>query len=161
MAKTYESIASQTLVSNQNIVTFNSITSAFTNLRLIIEGTGSTTVACSLRFNSDAGSNYSYVLLYGSGTSPALSTRSGPHTELYLGNIWTTISNVVIDIPGYTGTVKKKTAMSRANNAANRVAGWIGTWTGTSAITRIDITTTGSDTYQTGTTFTLQGIKAA
>ena len=157
---TYTPIATTTLGSASGIVTFTSIPSTYTDLRLIYTGTGSTTIPFALRFNTDSGSNYSYTALYGSG-SAAFSIRGTTQTEGYVGNVWTDQNTITVEIQNYSNATTYKTQISRANSAGNRVATWVNLWKSTAAINRIDITATGGGTYQTGSTFTLYGIAAA
>lgn len=157
---TYVALATTTLSSSQGLVSFTSIPQGYTDLRLVYNGTGSATVPFALQFNSDTGSNYSYTILYGSGSSAA-STRGSNQTEGYLGNVWTDQNTIIVDIMNYSNTTTYKTQISRANSAGNRVAAWVNLWRSTAAITRIDITATGGGSYQTGSTFTLYGIAAA
>lgn len=160
MASTYEPIATTTLGSGQGLVTFASIPATYTDLRLVYTGTGSATIPFALQFNNDTGSNYSYTLLYGTGSSAA-STRGTSQTEGYVGNVWTDQNTIIVDIMNYSNTTTYKTQISRANSAGNRVAAWVNLWRSTAAINKIDITATGGGSYQTGSTFTLYGIKAA
>lgn len=162
MAATYEPIATQTVSSSTTSITFSSIPQTYTDLRVIINGTSNAGGAAALafRFNSDSGGNYSYRLLYGTGSSAAGNYGSNT-TEGYFGNVWTTPAISRADIMDYTSSSKYKTAISRTDDAANRTAEWITTWRNTSAVTTLQITTSSSYTYEPGTTFTIYGIKAA
>jgi hypothetical protein len=157
---TYEPIATTTLGSSQGTVTFSSIPSTYTDLRLIYTGTGSTTIPFALRFNGDSGSNYSYTLLYGTGSSD-LSARGSGQAEGYVGNVWTDQNTITVEIQNYSNTTTYKTQISRANSAGNRVAAWVNLWRSTAAINEILITATAGGTYEPGSTFTLYGIESA
>ena len=157
---TYTPIATTTLGSATSTVTFSSIPQTYTDLRVVFTGTANTTSAFGLRYNSDTGTNYSYTLVYGSGTS-ALSTRASGTADPGNGNVWTTQSNVIADIMNYSNSTTYKTAISRADNAGNRTAAWVSLWRSTAAITNLQITTTSANTYSVGSTFTLYGIQAA
>lgn len=162
MAVTYEAIATQTLGSSTSSVTFSSIPQTYTDLHIVFNGTSSAAGAVGLgfRFNSDSSGNYSYRILYGSGSSAAINYSSNT-TEGYFGNVWTTQATSTADILGYSSSNTYKTVLARTDGAANRVALWASTWRSTSAITSLEILTTNSDTYQAGSIFTLYGIKAA
>lgn len=160
MAVTYEAIATTTLSSATSTVTFASIPQTYTDLRVVFTGTANATSAFGLRYNSDTGTNYSYTLLYGNGSSAA-SGRGSSTSDPANGNIWTTQSNVTADIMNYSNSTTYKTAISRADNADNRTAAWVSLWRSTAAITNLQITTTNANTYSIGTTITLYGIKAA
>jgi hypothetical protein len=60
----------------------------------------------------------------------------------------------------YSNTTTNKTVLGRSSAASGFVEAAVGLWRNTSAITSITATT-GGQSYQTGSTFTLYGIKAA
>jgi len=64
----------------------------------------------------------------------------------------------------YSNTTTYKTLLTRANQASNGVDACVGLWRSTAAINAVSIATTaygGSSSVQTGSIFTLYGIKAA
>jgi hypothetical protein len=78
MATTYEPIATNTLSSAVASVTFSSISSAYTDLVLVVNGTSASAGDFSLQVGNgsiDTGTNYSMTALYGNG-STATSARS-------------------------------------------------------------------------------------
>jgi len=161
MAITYDLISSQTLASAASSITFSSIAASWTDLRLVL--TGGITVAGSptLRFNSDATTNYSITTLYGNGTS-ALSTSQTSTNKIALGDAGN--SNVylwTVDIFSYAGSTYKTTLGTSASddNGSGQVSNIVGLWRSTSAITSLTIN--GSGNLKSGTTATLYGIKAA
>jgi hypothetical protein len=161
MPKTYEPIATTTLGSAQATVTFSSITGTYTDLILIVSGTCSAGSYLTLRFNSDTSTNYSTTELYGDGTT-AGSVRNSSNNYMYIGAIRTTQSNILTSIQNYSNTTTYKSVLSRTNNAATETKAVVGLWRATpAAITTIDVGTGGANTFQTGSTFTLYGIKGA
>jgi hypothetical protein len=170
MPTTYEPIATTTLGTAASSITFSSITSAYTDLRLVVvarggSGTG-TDFELNLNFNSDTGSNYSWTQLYGTG-SAAASTRASSQTYAYCGpitgptataGIW---SLSTIDIFSYAGSTFKTllTTSSNDQNGSGLVNRSVPLWRSTSAITSIAMTT--NTTFAAGTTATLYGIKNA
>lgn len=160
MPQTYTPIASQTLTSNQSNVTFSSISSAYTDLVVIVSGTCSAGSYLTFRFNADTGSNYSTTELYGDGTT-AGSVRNSNNNYMYIGAIRTTQSNILSHIQNYSNTTTNKTVLSRTNNAATETKAVVGLWRNTAAITSIDVGTGGANTLQTGTALTLYGILKA
>ena len=163
MAATYEPIATTTLGSSQSSVTFSSL-GAYTDIIVIFDGVNATgnNNDTYVRFNSDSGSNYSYTILLGSGSS-AFSYRGSNQTALYCGNTNTTSGNtMVVQIQNYTNTTTYKTVLSRINNAANVVGASVGLWRNTAAITSMTFSSEkGAASFASGSTFTLYGIKAA
>jgi hypothetical protein len=160
MPSTYEPIATQTLGSAAASVTFSSIPSTYTDLVLIISGTivgsdGGNLVT----FNGDTGSNYSFTQFYGTGSATA-SNRSSNASSMQLGRQGSVQSNSIINILNYSNTTTNKTAIARGNNTGGIVVAQVGLWRSTAAINSIAISNE-SGNFNTGSTFTLYGIKAA
>ena len=164
MASTYEKVATTTLSSTQATVDFTSISGSYTDLVLIMQVTTSSGGNYSrIRFNSDTGSNYSATRLSGTGTS-ATSARSSNQTWMDIDNesfVNTTIANRILQIQNYANTTTYKTVLGRNNNSSNGTGATVGLWRSTSAITSISIFLESSGTFNSGSTFTLYGIKAA
>ena len=162
MAQTYTPIATQTLGSAAASVTFSSISGAYTDLIMIIDGavTSSSLLGITAVFNSDTATNYSNTNLNGNGTT-ASSTRvtNGAFVTVALGS--TGRGNTIINIPNYSNTTTYKNTLCRTNIASQYVRANVGLWRSTSAITSILIGLDVSDTFIAGSTFTLYGIKAA
>jgi len=162
---TYESIATTTLSSAAANITFSSIPSTYTDLRLVIAGgfgtAGGGGNATIVRFNSDTGSNYSATFIYGDG-STAASFRSTSVTSIGIGlSNSTQVQLSTMDIFSYAGSTYK-TALaewSGDTNGSGQVRRNVGLWRSTSAITTILINN--ADNFASGTTATLYGIKAA
>lgn len=162
MAVTYEPIATVTLGSNQQTVTFTNIPGTYTDLRLVAVLTESPNLYTFLRFNSDSGSNYSRTYLRGNG-SAASSARTSNATEGYLDAHGSTPAINVWDIMSYANTNVNKTALnSVANVGAGEVNRYVYLWRSTSAITSITISSpNNTSSILSGSTFSLYGIKAA
>jgi hypothetical protein len=155
---TYTPIYSTTLSATTASVTFSNIPTTYTDLVLVVQGTwaGTGYEALSLTFNGDTSSNYSRTLLNGTGTS-ALSSRESTANWGALGNDQ---SNSILHIMNYSNATTYKTIISRGNSASNQVRATVGLWRSTSPITSIT-TQMASNSYASGTTFTIYGIKAA
>lgn len=161
MALTYDKIATTTLGSAQSTVTFSSISGSYTDLVLIIAG-GSTsgTQAVTFQFNSDTGSNYSRTILYGNGTSAA-SIRDSNQTSSAIGLLSDTgQGNTIFQIMNYSNSTTYKTVLSRGNSAGDQLRAGVGLWRSTAAITSITLALQ-ANSFTSGSTFTLYGIKAA
>jgi len=165
MPATYEKIATTTLGSASATITFSSISSAYTDLRLVITALQGSGNNIALRFNSDSGTNYSRTRLIGNGTS-ATSTRATDDTEIDLNREALSSTNpslYEIDIFSYAGSTNK-TLLATANedrNGSGSVMRVVGLWRSTSAISTILITSLSADTMGVGTTATLYGILKA
>ena len=164
MAKTYEPIATTTLGSAAASYTFSSIPSTYTDLRLVINGLQTGTSANPyITLNSDTGTNYSITVLSGNGTT-ATSSRGTSAAFIYCG-ITAEVRNTMIfmsttDLMNYSNTTTYKTVLTRAANASYGTDAIVGLWRNTAAITSITVDLDAGN-WNTGSTFTLYGIKAA
>ena len=162
MASTYEKIATTTLGSTTTAVTFSSISSAYTDIVLVVNGIMSTGEnALGIRFNTDAGANYGTTAIYGDSAN-AQSLRFSNITECYVGRMDSlNNSTTIIQIQNYSNATTYKTTLSRGASA-NIIMAQAGLWRNTAAITTISIRGFGlfAD-FLTGTTLNLYGIKAA
>ena len=165
MATTYEKIATTTLGSAESAITFNSIGSGYTDLRIsfVIIGGAGTAGQFDIKYNNDSSSVYSITRFYGDGSSAGSSRYSG--TALYpCQNSFSSTPPVfaTIDLFSYAGSTFKTALIEYSNdaNGSGSVERSVGLYRSTSAITRIDLGGVGG-TFATGTTATLYGIKAA
>jgi hypothetical protein len=143
---TYTLIDSTVLGSSASSVTFSSIPADYRDLVLVVE----TDTAVWLRPNSDSGTNYSAVFMYGSGGG----TGSGSGTGFTLANIG---ANGMAQIFDYSATDKHKTILSKYN-LPTYVEARASRWADTSAITSLLLDC--SSTFASGSTFYLYGIEA-
>lgn len=164
MAVTYEPITTNTLVTAVPTVTFNTISSAYTDLVLIINAaTGVNDIDMYIQVNSDTGSNYSWTRFVGTGSTWVASKASNSTLGYRVGNMSGSNvgqNNAVVHFQNYANTAAYKSILARGNNPANLVEFFVGLWRSTSAITSMDIKTQ-SGNFSVGSTFTLYGIKAA
>lgn len=160
MPATYEPLATTTLGTTQNQIDFNSISGIYTDLIIVANGGVTSTADIWLRMNSDTGTNYSRTRLTGDG-STAASTRNTAFDSILI-NAGTVGSNVnfIINIMNYANTTTYKTTLSRFNSSSFVVAS-VGLWRSTSAITSLTLKAGSADTFTSGSTFTLYGVKAA
>jgi len=169
MATTYQAIATVEVGSGGAAnIEFTSIPATYTDLLLKISSRGNTdlgTPALKIVINSDTGNNYTYRLLYGSGSAAA--SLSGTLAYAYSGaandpgDTANTFGNVEIYIPNYAGSNKKSISTDgiTENNATAAIAALVaGLWDSTAAITSLTITIDGSNLVQYSTA-TLYGIK--
>lgn len=161
---TYESIATQTLGSAVNQVTFSSIPSTYTDLVVVQNGTFTSAAGDAfIRFNSDTGSNYSMTWLTGNGTASG-SGRETSQTRMIIdinGYPTTGVSTRILQINNYSNTTTNKTVLARSNNAATGVDAIVGLWRSTAAISTIDLYAWTTNSFSIGTVLSLYGIKAA
>jgi hypothetical protein len=162
---TYTPIATTTLGSNTQYVTFSSISGSYTDLILVVSAAGVSAQDMYGRVNGDSGTNYSRTNVYGNG-SAAGSVRVSNETSMmldYYGNPNTTLGNSVqiINFMNYSNTTTYKTVLIRSSSTSGTDA-IINLWRSTAAITSIQLNVAnGAVNFATGSTFTLYGITAA
>jgi hypothetical protein len=165
MPATYEPIVTTTLGSAAASITFSSIASSWTDLRVVLVCTTSAEGNPFMRFNSDTGTNYSNTFIRGDGTT-AGSSRGTSTTRGFFdayGISSTTVPNLyTADIFSYTGSTNKTWLATGQTdkNGDGAVQYLVGLWRNTSAITSILIANSNGN-LNTGTTATLYGIKNA
>lgn len=165
MAITYEPIATYTATGSVATYTFSSISSAYTDLVLIINAKGASSSNNRIQFNGDTANNYSRIIAYGTGSVTFSGTTSN-FANIPIDGIASLDTsnfnyNSVTSIQNYANSTTFKTTLTRANNAATGTDVNVGTWRSTAAITSVTIFTSDSGNYASGSTFTLYGIKAA
>jgi hypothetical protein len=165
MPATYEPIATTTLGSAASSITFSSIASSWTDIKVIIVATAASNANFAFRFNSDSGSNYSRTRLAADGTSVTSSANTN-QTELQLTSsfsIGTTPVMRTLDIFSYAGSTNKTVLFEEINdlNGSGGINKQVGLWRSTAAITSINFFAQSATNFAAGTTATLYGIKNA
>jgi hypothetical protein len=167
MAKTYEPIATTTLGSAVDTVTFSSISQAYTDLVAVTNFEPAVAVAFKFLVGNgsiDTGSNYSNTQLKGDGSS-ASSNRASNQAYFNSGYVGSAARCMqIIQLMNYSNTTTYKTALlafSTAASASESVIRTAGLWRSTSAINTIQFRTNTTELFAVGSTFTLYGIKAA
>ena len=163
MTSTYEKIATTTLGSGTGTVNFTSISSAYTDLILVFNGSEAGGSTPELRVGNgsiDTGTNYGWTYVAGTGSS-AVSGRSSNADSINPAFSPTTNSRyiVIYHFMNYSNTTTHKTILIRADDTTGRTVAEAGLWRNTAAINQIRI----YDPYNninSGSTFTLYGIKA-
>lgn len=169
MALTYEAIATTTLGSSSATISFTSIPSTYTDLRLIVAISSATVNGTELwiRFNGVTGNSYSWTYLSSDGAT-ATTNGSAPDSVINLARA-ATVSNSIpsfadINIFNYPNTAAFKTVLSAYSGDRNGSGGVernVGQFSSTSAITSLELSLRYSASFNAGTSATLYGIKAA
>ena len=164
---TYTPIASQTISSAVPSVTFSSIPSTYVALQLranIISTADA--ISLRMRLNNDTGNNYTLHRLIGDG-STATATGSTPQSSMLVsppGSVFTTNpTTLIFDLHNYASTSQYKTArwmVGSDRNGSGGVTLGSNLWQSTSAVNEVRIYLD-SDSFTTGSTFALYGIKGA
>jgi hypothetical protein len=125
-------------------------------LVLVINGALSASAIKLVQFNSDTASNYSCLVLLGTGSSAISATYAFPYLDVTNAAANQFVN--VVQFMNYANTTTYKSYISRQGAASTSTEAIVGTWRSTSAITTIAIKTT-SNNFGTST-FALYGIKA-
>jgi hypothetical protein len=160
-APTYTPLANITLGSAQATVVFSSISSAYRDLILVINGRSNHGAEdfMNFRLNSDSGSNYSNVYMRGNGSTATSGSSTGTSgiDASFSGSAFDNV--VVLNFMDYSATDKHKTVLTRLNSASLSTWGWATRWASTSAVTSITFDLF-SGSFDTGTTMALYGVAA-
>lgn len=148
--------------SSTTTIQFTSISSAYTDLRIVLVGTLPTGNGVRISFNNDTGGNYSYTSLRGNGTAASSSNATNStFIDLQQGWYWNDayINFNTVDIFSYAGNTFKTilTSASLDWNGSGATTRQVGLWRSTSVISTITFTTTATN-FSAGTTATLYGI---
>jgi hypothetical protein len=167
MPTTYEPIATTTVSgTSTGSVSFTSIPSTYTDLRLVYNGGWITSFGYAvywLRLNGDTGTNYSatYIQSYGTGQ---LSGRESNQSNMYL-NYSSDSGNAacitMFDIMNYSNSTTYKTVLATGREAAWGLSVSAGLWRSTSAVSSLELRMADNVKMSSGSVITLYGIKAA
>lgn len=166
--QTYTPIATTTVSSAVQTVTFPSITGSYTDLVIVCANLKNPLADTPyIKFNSDGNANYSTTWINYYNTTADSSRVSNSTGGVVLGayNVGMSSSvpsNVIINIQNYSNTTNYKSSLIRWNSY-NEIYAIVGEWRSTSAITDIDLISglNGSSRWSVGSSFTLYGIQAA
>jgi len=162
---TYVPIATQTLSTAASSITFSSIPSTYTDLRIVITATPSSSAVgyTSIYFNTDnTGTNYSLTYLEGNGFSASSGnfTNNGTLAVGDFNVMSSTIPNTTqIDVFSYAGSTYKTVLSANSGdfNGTGTVFRMVGLWRSIAAINQLVLKPAGGN-FNSGTTATLWGI---
>jgi hypothetical protein len=164
---TYEPIATTTLGTNAASITFSGISSAYTDLRIVILHKLATSDGfLDLTFNSDTSALYSECNLRGDGSTVVTGRQTGAtkiRNAFYSFMGWWALSEV--DIFSYAGNTNKTCVIATSadddlNDNYTAVIRTVGLYRSTTAISSLTFTGINSNILS-GTTATLYGILRA
>ena len=170
MPVTYNLIASNTLSSAAASVTFSAIPGTYTDLvlRLSLRST-STNVGIEVIFNTGTSGLYSYTSLFNSQGTPTSLSSTNTNNVRAIGTASSastsnTFGSIEIYIPNYTASSNKPVSAfgtTENNNATTAyfMEATANLFRSTSAISQIVVQNTNSDTFVSGSSFFLYGIK--
>ena len=157
---TYVALDKKTVTTAVASVEFTSISQAYTDLVIVINGAASSgsTNTLKVNYNGDTTSGlYSHTRILGDGSS-ASSARQSNANYAGAGDTGSDRAVFIINIQNYANSTTNKTHISRSNSE-NYVSSYVGLWRNTAAITSVAL---GINTlnWAVGTTFSLYGIAA-
>lgn len=158
---TYVPIATQTLSTAASSITFSSIPSTYTDLRIVLVATqtgGNSDALATL--NGDTGTNYSNTYLRGTGSAAAsYSYVNQAHFTLDQNTVSTIPELFTMNIFSYAGASYKTILSTSAEdmNGSGVVSAGVGLWRSTAAVTSVTLTGQYYN-WAAGTTATLWGI---
>jgi hypothetical protein len=166
----YDALATVTLSSATSTITFAGIPNTYKHLqiRALARSTfADTNTYPDIRFNGDSGSNYSWHILDGNGSSASAgagtSQASAGVPTFTAGNSTANIFGVLImDILDYANTTNNKTVRylgGHDQNGSGILRFSSGSWRNTSAINSITFTAIGGANWAVNTQFSLYGVK--
>lgn len=167
---TYKALATLTLSGTDSEISFASIPNTYRDLIVVCSArtnTGSTSEPVRIRFNGDSTTgNYIRVSMSGSGSGSGSSYTDSPgeiivDTAAAGGGLGSGIFSVFnIQIFDYAQTNKHKTVLTVSDLASVETRRQAGRWASTTAINTITLTPYFSNSFVSGSTFSLYGIVA-
>lgn len=166
MPSTFTPIATTTLGSATNSLTFNSLGS-YTDIYLVCtqKENGGGGYELQVRFNGDTGSNYYWGRMLAAAGSTLDGSGTNVTTAGRFGDVDAGWQTSTLNIMSYAGS-GVKTAIGRtmsvsSASAVTRTGGYVTMWNSSSAITSITIKVESTGQFAAGSIFTIYGIQAA
>ncbi len=160
MPQTYVPIATNTLGSNTNTVTFSAIPQTYTDLIIVFNGANTSSADFRIQVGNgsvDTGTNYSRTIMFGH--SGGVVASGDTNNIAWISSSYTNRSNAIIQIMDYSNTTTNKTALIRNDISSDITYASVNLWRSTSAINIITLSQP-THNFVSGSTFTLYGIKA-
>lgn len=167
VTSSFESIASATGTGSSGTITFSSIPSTYASLQIRYMSFNSAAGQINIQFNG-SGFGYARHALVGEGSVVYTNAEFSVTRGQIGGNAYgvsTTYPNVgIVDIHDYASTTKNKTIRAIFGDDRNGSNGEIGLysslWANTAAVNSVSLVMS-SGVFNSGTVFSLYGIKAA
>jgi hypothetical protein len=159
---TYTPLATVTLGTTATSVTFSNIPATYRDLILVAFVKTASVTDNYFRLNADSGSNYSSVVMFGTGSSTGSNADTGSNASFYSYSNSTDFETATLQIMDYSATDKHKTALNRNGTSSQALGARAIRWASTSAVTSLTLYggTMGSVNLQSGSTFSLYGVIA-
>ena len=156
---TYVPLATITLASTDKEITFSSIPASYRDLIVVCNAKlVSSSGTYWIRLNGDTGTNYSDVVMYGTGSGSGLSNARTSQTVAFAGAIDTNASMMIAQVMDAGASDKHKTILVREN----RPDGWVGAraarWADNTIVSSLTVSNDSVANFQIGATFSLYGV---
>ena len=157
---TYIPLATTTLTSATNSVTFGSIpTGTYRDLIIVMDGDTASSTRPVLRLNGDTSSSYSSIMMADDGSSGYSAGTSGTYLDPVPGYGVSGRFSAIWQVFDKDATDKHKSILVRLNqHAGAHVHATAGRWAITSAVTSVTLLTNDGDNYSIGMVMSLYGI---
>lgn len=153
--KTYKPLATVTLTSNGQSVTFNSIPSNYKDLVVVASGTMTAPGGyMGIQFNGSSSYDEIAVAAFNSTWESFSGTRS--HARGFLGGDESVTTWEIFD---YSATDKFKAVINRGSGAAVSISSYMSRWNSTDAINSITVEEQSVSSVNSGTVISLYGIE--
>ena len=163
MTAKYTVLGNTTLATASSSVTFSSIPGGYKDLVVVVEASTSSSSHIQFRLNSDSGSNYNLVNMYGNGSSAGSYASSNISVGYFTTTATPSIGVKTIvnaDFLDYSATNKHKSVISRAGKSASGTSGTdalANRWASTAAVTSLQVIAS-AGSFEIGSTFRLLGV---
>lgn len=160
---TYAPLATTTLGSAASSVTFSSISSAYTDLILVVNAISSGTAQPDVYMQVNSSSTgYSRTRMGGNGSTTFTTNITGEGAWVIGPMESTAITNHICSLQNYSSTSVYKTMLVRSNDSSIAVQAMACLWQNTAAISTIYLyPEPGKGNFAAGSTFTIYGIASA
>ena len=158
---TYVPLATITLSSTDKEIVFSSIPAGYRDLIVVYNAkVVSSSGTCWIRLNGDTGTNYSDVVMYGTGSGSGVSNARTSQTVAYAGPVNTTDSMVIAQVMDAGASDKHKTILVRENRPASWVGARAARWANNAQVSSITVSNDSPANFTIGSTFSLFGVEA-
>lgn len=156
--ETYIALADITLAADTSTVVLSGFSQDYRDLIVVINGGNTAGGNTTVRLNGDTTSSYSYVYMFGNGTS-ALS-GAGSNDKMQGSGMNNNLNNMsIFTLFDFSATDKHKVGIFRDGTGEGFTGAWANRWASTDAVTSLTVGTNSGD-LKSGTTLRLFGIEA-
>ena len=158
---TYVALATVTLGSTDKEIIFSSIPAIYRDLIVVCNAKlVSSSGTYWIRLNGDTGTNYSDVVMYGTGSGSGVSNARTSQTVAFAGAIDTSDSMMIAQVMDSGASDKHKTILIRENQPDAWVEARAARWADNTIVSSLTVSNDSASDFAIGSTFSLYGIEA-